>query len=639
MKEAINQQLLATEQQLRVVNQQLEANNQQLIATEQQLRVSNKQLLERIKELDCFYGISKIVEIPDISLEEMFWKIIKLIPDSWQYTEIAVCRIILDGIEYKTHNFKKTKWSQHSDIIIDGKHAGNVEVCYLKKMPDSDEGSFLKEERLLLDALAERLGKIIKRKQAEEEVRVTNLQLEANNQQLTASEQQLRAANQQLDASNQQLTATEQQLRTTNMELSASERRFRKYFEQSLIGMTISSVNQEWIEINDVLCKMLGYTKKELFEKTWAGLTYPDDLEAELKQSNRMMANEIDSYTLEKRFIHKDGNIVYTAISVNAYRNITDNSVEYILALVHDITKSKIAEEALKKSEEQLRNIFENSTNIYYSHDTEHNITYISPQVEEILGYTQEEAMIKWTDLTSDNPINEIGFNNTVKAIETGKRQAIYELELIRKDGRKIIIEVRESPLLKDGKTVSIVGSLNDITERKKAAEALKESEKQLQILIDNMPDFVCFKDEEGRWLLANESAIQIFQIENIDYLRKKDSELAELNNNLRGSFLTCNESDTRAWNEGSLIHAEEIITDINGADRIYEVTKVPVFHADNKRKGLIIIGHDITERKQAEDEIKKLSKVVETTPDAVVISDIEGNIEYVNQGLLTLGG
>ena len=129
----------------------------------------------------------------------------------------------------------------------------------------------------------------------------------------------------------------------------------------------------------------------------------------------------------------------------------------------------KQAEEALRKSEQKLRNIFENSTNLFYSHTPEHILTYLSPQVENILGYTQEEALIKWTELMSDNPINEIGFNNTVKAIETGKSQPTYELELVKKKGEKIWVEVREAPVVKDGKTASIVGALTDITERKRA--------------------------------------------------------------------------------------------------------------------------------------------------------------------------
>ena len=174
---ASNQQLQASEQQLKAANQQLDASNQQLTASEQQLKASNQQLLERVKELNCFYGISKIVEIPDISLEEIFQRTVELIPAAWQYPEITVCRIILDGIEYKTPDFRKTKWRQCSDIIVDGNHAGDIEVYYLVKKPDFDEGPFLKEERLVLDTIAERLGRITERKQAEEMLKIGEKQI------------------------------------------------------------------------------------------------------------------------------------------------------------------------------------------------------------------------------------------------------------------------------------------------------------------------------------------------------------------------------------------------------------------------------------------------------------------------------
>ena len=153
--------------------------------------------------------------------------------------------------------------------------------------------------------------------------------------------------------------------------------------------------------------------------------------------------------------------------------------------------------------------------------------------------------------------------------------------------------------------------------ERERADKALRESKKQLQTLIDNMPDFICFKDGDGRWLLANESGIRIFQLEGIDYLGKKDSELAELNKKLQGSFLTCKESDARAWKENCLIHAEETVPDADGSDRIYDVTKVPVSYSDGELKGLIVIGHDITERKQAEkiqDTLFNISNALNTT-------------------------
>ncbi len=142
--------------------------------------------------------------------------------------------------------------------------------------------------------------------------------------------------------------------------------------------------------------------------------------------------------------------------------------------------------------------------------------------------------------------------------------------------------------------------------QKRQAEEALHESEKQLQTLINSMPDFVCFKDGDGCWLMANEAAIRIFQLKGLDYRGKKDYELAEFNSKLRGSFLTCKESDAKVWKEGSLIHGEETIPDSDGSIQVFDVTKVPVSYPGSERKGIVVIGHDITKRKQAEEQIKK---------------------------------
>jgi len=153
---------------------------------------------------------------------------------------------------------------------------------------------------------------------------------------------------------------------------------------------------------------------------------------------------------------------------------------------INNIHERKQAEEVLKESEGKLRNIFENSTTVFYSHTPEDLLTFISPQVEDVLGYTQEEAMIKWTKFVSDNPLNEIAFKYTLKAIETGKRQPPYEAEFVKKNGEKIWIEVREFPEIKDGQTIAIIGSFTDITERKQAEEVLKESEGKLRNIFEN---------------------------------------------------------------------------------------------------------------------------------------------------------
>jgi len=116
-------------------------------------------LKERVKELKCLYGLTNIVKDKKLSFDESLQKIVGLIPPSWQYPEITCARITIENREYKTQNFKTTKWRQESDIIYDDKKIGLIEIYYLKEKPEIDEGPFLIDERRLIDAISDLLGK------------------------------------------------------------------------------------------------------------------------------------------------------------------------------------------------------------------------------------------------------------------------------------------------------------------------------------------------------------------------------------------------------------------------------------------------------------------------------------------------
>ena len=136
--------------------------------SEEELRKRTRDLGKRVKELNCLYDVSKLIETPDISLNEIIQGMVDLIPPSWRYPEITCSRIILEDEEYKTVNFKETGWKQSSEIFVTGKRMGTLEVFYLEERPEIYEGPFLKEERHLIDEITDRLGMIIEHKQAEE---------------------------------------------------------------------------------------------------------------------------------------------------------------------------------------------------------------------------------------------------------------------------------------------------------------------------------------------------------------------------------------------------------------------------------------------------------------------------------------
>src|SRR6202040_3678052 len=135
--------------------------------------------------------------------------------------------------------------------------------------------------------------------------------------------------------------------------LLASEERFRGYFELGLIGMAITSPMNGCVEVNDEICRILGYERSELLRLTWAELTHPDDLAADVVNFQRVLSGEIDGYSMDKRWIRKDDSVIHTSMSVRCVRD-ADGSVDYFLALLQDITARKEAEEALVNARNSL---------------------------------------------------------------------------------------------------------------------------------------------------------------------------------------------------------------------------------------------------------------------------------------------
>jgi signal transduction histidine kinase len=133
------------------------------------LRRLTHDLTERVKELNCLYGISRLIETTN-SLEEILQGAVEFICASWQYPEITCARIKLRKRQFQTTNFVETEWQQVENIVVKGNPFGKLEVCYLEERPQLDEGPFLSEERHLIHAVAEQLGKVIERKHAEDKL-------------------------------------------------------------------------------------------------------------------------------------------------------------------------------------------------------------------------------------------------------------------------------------------------------------------------------------------------------------------------------------------------------------------------------------------------------------------------------------
>jgi DNA-binding CsgD family transcriptional regulator len=149
-------------------------------------------LRERIKELNCLYGVSQLAERNMYSLDALLQELVNFLPYSWQYPDITCARILFKGTTYTSDGFKVTNWRQSSRLYMYHEAVGECDIFYLEECPPADEGPFLKEERALLDAVAEQIGTIATRISADLELQETNRQLTLERQALQESNTAMR---------------------------------------------------------------------------------------------------------------------------------------------------------------------------------------------------------------------------------------------------------------------------------------------------------------------------------------------------------------------------------------------------------------------------------------------------------------
>lgn len=248
--------------------------------------------------------------------------------------------------------------------------------------------------------------------------------------------------------------------------LEASERSYRGLFNTIEDAIYIQDADGKFLDVNEGAVKMYGYPREFFIGKTPEPLSAPgkNDLVATWEAIKRAFAGEPQRFEWWGK--HKNGKVFPKEVRLTKGLYL---GKDVIIAIARDITEQKAREETLRATEQKLRQILENSTIMFYSHTPENLLTYVSPQSRVFLGCEPEEAMGQWTEFITDNPVNAKGIEATKQAIETGKAQPPYQLELRKKNGEIIWVEVHEAPVVEDGKTIAIVGSLTDITERKRA--------------------------------------------------------------------------------------------------------------------------------------------------------------------------
>jgi two-component system sensor histidine kinase/response regulator len=291
----------------------------------------------------------------------------------------------------------------------------------------------------------------------------------------------------------------------------ASMERFHAYFDHSIVGLAITSLEKGWIEVNDALCTTLGYTRDELTCKTWTELTYPEDLAPDLAQFNRMLAGEINSYAMDKRFIHKDGHLVYTRLAVSHVRK-RDGSLDYVVAMVEDISERKQSQLELQQRDYYQRALLDNFPFAVWLKDTESRFLAVNQGFAQLQGECNADELIGKNDFDIWPGELAEGYQADDRVVLASGEKKSVEEEIIDADGARKWFETYKAPVFDDaGKVVGTVGFARDITERHTAALAMEEmsaalatSRDLLRQVIDTAPIRVFWKDRDCHYLGCN---------------------------------------------------------------------------------------------------------------------------------------
>jgi PAS domain S-box-containing protein len=281
--------------------------------------------------------------------------------------------------------------------------------------------------------------------------------------------------------------------------LAESERAFRAIFEQAAVGMARLATDGGFSQVNQRLCEIVGYTREELLAMSLQEITHTDDLDADLGYKQAMLAGDLETSSLEKRYLRKDGSTVWINLTVGLVRDAA-GAPDYFISVVEDISKRKQAESALRDSEARFRRMFDQAPIGAAMVSLDYRFLMVNEALCRITGYSVEELISKtFVDITHPDDIDD----DLAQAwrLKTGEID-LYDMDkrYLRADGSAVWVHLN-SRLIRDaeGQPLYFLPTFEDITERKCVETDLLEKQRQLEELNMNLEQRVADAVSDSR--------------------------------------------------------------------------------------------------------------------------------------------
>lgn len=406
--------------------------------------------------------------------------------------------------------------------------------------------------------------------------------------QRTKAEEEIRSMNATLEIKVEERSA---RLIELNTELQKSEERYRSLFEHASDAIYVLSNTGEFIDLNDSICNMTGYSREELLQMNITSL-----VNAELLQNHPLIYTEIGpggSAIAERKIIKKDGSVADVEINVKKFVD------ERILVIARDITQRKLMEEELKTSEHKYKLLFEsNPLPLWIVGKDDLLIIAANNAAAKLYGYTPEELL--HMDIKKLRPVAYWSkLTERYQAYITDATD-FGVIEHIKKDGTQILVNVIAQDIMFEGRLVRL-SSTSDVTEKLKAEELLKTSEANLQTILNNTDTAYALLNANLDIIEYNNSAL-IFAQNEFNFEQGGTASVFDLMpEDRRLKFIAY----TKQVFEGHVISYEISYPQADNSQLWYYVRMFPIAGKDNQILGLVLAITDITERKEAEQDLQ----------------------------------
>jgi diguanylate cyclase (GGDEF)-like protein/PAS domain S-box-containing protein len=290
--------------------------------------------------------------------------------------------------------------------------------------------------------------------------------------------------------------------------LRLSEERYRNLFENANDIIYVHDLDGNYLSMNKAAETVFGYHRDEGLGLHMSAIVAPEQLDLARKKLQEKLSGETAQTAYELECIKKDGSRI--TLEVNSTIIVKGGKPVAVQGIARNITERKFAEEVIRESETQYRELFENANDLIYTHDLRGNFTSLNRAGERITGYTRDEALTM--NIAEVVAPGSLPAARAMTARKLAKDEpTTYEISIVAKDGRRVLLELSTRLIYQRGIPIGVQGIGRDITERQRANEALRESEQRYRQLGEGISHQVWTAEPDGKWDYVNARTLDYF--------------------------------------------------------------------------------------------------------------------------------